>query len=151
MTNKDIIALYNALKKLDHKGAQFNYGVSRNITKLEPFVKALQKADEFTPEYKEYEEKRMEILKTHSIKDTKGNPLIVGNSYQFSDKAVVEKEIENLGKEHKKALKEREEQDKAVQELLNQEQKVTLFKVKQDYLPEDIRTQEMIAIMAIME
>lgn len=151
MKNREIIELYSVLKKIDHKGAQFNYGVSRNVSRLEPLVIALEKAKEYSPAYQEYEDARVELCKSLATKDELGEPLIINNHYQFTDMKLVKKELDKLTKKHQKALDERVVQMKDVEELLDKEVEFEIFKIKQDYLPQEIKTQEMIAIMDIVE
>lgn len=151
MKNSKIVELYNRLASVKGlKGVQFNYAIARNMAKLESEFKSLSKSQEPTPEYAKFEDARVELLKKYAKKDEKGEFVIVDNSYELEDKVTFEKEYKVLKEEHKEVLDARTEQMKEYAELLDKENTIELHKIKFSDVPEDISTEQMVAVADIL-
>lgn len=152
MTKQEIINLYNNLNTLgDLRGVKFSYGVARNIQKLKQEVDAFQLVSKPSEEYSVFDNERIELAKSHSKKDDKGEPVVVGNEFQIEDEKKFNKELDALRKKHKSAIEAREKQIEEVTALLEEESTVELHKIKIEDVPEDITTAQMSAIFSLIE
>lgn len=152
MKNSELFELFNTITAPDfkYKGAEFNYIIAKNVAKLKPELEALQKGLEATEEYKEYDTKRIEILKKYAVKGENGEPVIENNAFKLSDKTTALKEIEELQKENKEILDARTRQEQEYQELLNKESTIEIHKLKKSDLPEDMETPVMIKLFKLI-
>lgn len=157
MKRSESVALYKALNGLGElKGVNFSYAVVRNINRLKPEMEALDKVLEGTKEYNEYLTKKQELLEEHSEKDEKGNAIkneLAPNvfKYKLSDEAAFAVLLDELNEKYKEALDARVKQEEEYKELLDSEISIDLFKVKLEHIPEEITTQQMFGISAIIE
>lgn len=151
MTNKNIIALYNDLKAINLKGVKFSYGIAKNLSILEIEIKAIEKTTEFTPDFKNYEKERIELASKHAKKDEEGKVVIENGRYILEDKDTADQEFKELREKYKEALEERDQQLEDYKALLEEESSVELFKIKLSDVPEDISTEQMTSIFAIIE
>lgn len=159
MRNKgDDINLLNALsdKKLGQlPGAKFAYSVAKNIGLLQPEFEALKKALEASDEFQKYDEARVELAKSHSKKNDKGEPEKTLNtqgveSFVIEDQSAFDKAFEALKEEHKATLEVRQKQVEEQNELLKTESTVTLYKVALADVPNNIIAEQMKAISEII-
>lgn len=154
MKNKDVLNLYEALLGLNLKGAKFSYAIARNIAILKPEVESLYKSQEMTKDFKEYDEKRIELAKMHSKKDEIGNPMVENNAYILNDKDAFAKAFEDLKKSYEVPIIAREQQIKEFTELMDAESNsalYTLYTFPVDIIPEEITTQQMTGIYNLIQ
>lgn len=152
MKKQEIVDLYNGLSVIkDLKGVKLNYAIAKNISLLEPEVKALQKAHMSSDSFQEYEKKRVEIAEKYAKKEENGNPIIVNDNYILEDKYGFTKEVEKLNKEYKKTIDERKAQMEEVDKLLLEEVPIELHKITLDDIPNDVTTEQMKSIIKIIE
>lgn len=151
MTNKKVFELYDAFFTLKGlKGVQLNYAIARNTDYLKSEVEAMKKTLEASDGFKKYDEARIALAKKHAQKDEKGNPVIIGNEFQLEDKEVFDKEFAALKEEHKKEIEERQTQLKDFEKLLEEESSIEFHKIPVSTLPEDITTEQMVALLPII-
>lgn len=153
MKNSELFELFNTITAPDfkYKGAEFNYIIAKNVAKLKPELEALQKGLEPTPEYREYDSKRIEILKKYAVKGENGEPVIEDNSFKLADTTTALKEIKFLQEENQELLDARKKQEEDYQELLNKEATIEIHKLKKSDLPEDMETPIMIKLFKLIE
>jgi hypothetical protein len=152
MLKEKILKLYQALNTLGNlRGVKFAYFVVKNLNILKPEIEALQKSLEPSGDYNAYDAERVELAKKFAKKDEKGNPVVENNSFVLEDKDGFDKELKGLVKKHKTALDIREKQISEYNELLKEETKVELYKVKLADVPEDITTEQMAGIFEMVE
>lgn len=151
MKNKDIIQLFNSLASLNVVGGKFNYGVAKNIAVLRPEVEAIDKAYQMTPEYKVYDDKRMELCAKLADKDEKNQPIIINNVYQITNKSEFDKEVAELQKEFPKEIEARKVQTTEYLEILEKETPVKLHKIKFEDVPNNLTTPQILSLMDLIE
>lgn len=151
MKNIDILNLSLNLSNIDLKGVKISYAIARNIAILKPEAEALLKAKEPSNDFKVYDNERVEIAKKYAKKDENGEPVIKDDTYVFDNKEAFDKEVAKLQKLHAKAIEEREKQINDFKDLLEKETPIELHKVNITDIPEDITSQQMLAIYQIIE
>lgn len=156
MTNEKVIALHSALGSIKSlKGVQFNYAIARNIAKIQSDVEAFQKTIEASPEYTEYDTKRIALAKEHARKDDKGEPVTETKNnvsiYVIDDMIAFNAALDALQKDHKKAIDERDAQIKEANEFLKKDSDIILYKIPLTSVPEEITTEQMNSILDIIE
>jgi hypothetical protein len=151
MKNKEIVDLYQALSGLNLKGVKFAYAVAKNINLIQPEIDAIDKAQKPREDYVVYNKERVELAKTHSEKDEKGNPVIQGRNFKIADEAAFEKDWNELKVKHADAITYREQQDKELEDLMEKESTVVLHKVALAEVPADITSQQLTSIFAIID
>ena len=151
MLKNKILGLFQGLNNVAKlKGVKLAYAVIRNLNILQPEIEAIQKSLEPQDDFNVYDKERMELAKKFSKKDEKGEPKTENNQFILEDVKGFEKEIEQLAKKHKPALDAREKQVKEYNELLKEETKVELYKVKLADVPTDITTEQLAGIYDII-
>jgi hypothetical protein len=149
MKNNEIITLANQLPTLGNlTGAKFAYAIAKNQDIATREAKHLSEGLKSTPEYQEYEKKRIELCEELSKKDESGKAMMIpiGNGvsrYVFEDEKAFNKELEKLGKEYKEVLDARKKQEEDYNKLLEEESTVEFFKMDQDIIPDNITVQQM--------
>ncbi len=151
MKNSKVIEIYQALLKMNYEGVKFSYFVAKNLALLGSEIDIMQKTAEVSKEFNEYDQKRATLAEKYSKKDKEGKPVIVNNVYQMDDQAGFDKEFEKLKKENKDVISVREKQIEDYVKFLEEESKVTPFKIKQENLPSNIKTVDLRAIFDIIE
>ena len=152
MKNKDILKLLQGLNQIsNYPGTKFAYCVAKNMNIIKPELESLNKAVEQTKEFKEYENKRIELAIKYAKKDSKGDPTIANNEYVLEDKKGFDKQIKELQKGYDKAIKEREKQFEEYNKLLEEDVDIKLYQIELDNLPKEITPQQMSAILSIVK
>jgi hypothetical protein len=109
---------------------RFNFAVGRTLSNLQPIVEELIKSRESSiPRFKEFEQKRMLILKKYQKEE--------GKFESDEDKIKATEEVKNLVEEYKDALEARDKEAKAYNEILEQEIEVDIVQCKFEALPND--------------
>lgn len=172
-TKGDDINLFTALSQVDENnqiilnrklgvlsGAKFGYVITRNFDLLKPEYLALMKALEPLEEFVKYDGIRVELAKSHSKKDDKGEPekkqklnpqgKVISEEFILEDREAFEVAFEALKEEHKAVLDAREAQVKEQNELLKTESTITLHKVALADVPNNITAEQMKSIADII-
>ena len=155
MTRSSVLTLFNGLMSVSKlTGAKFTYAVARNISALKETVIALGKAEELTKEMVDFENKRMELIQEFGVKEdgVLKTEMVGGRAeYALTDREAFKKRYEKLKKDNLGILEKREKQMQEVDKLLSEEIEVDLHMIKEEYLPEEISTKQMMAILPIVE
>lgn len=151
MKNKDLISIYQALSKMDYQGVKFSYFVVKNLSILGPEIDVIQKTIEPSKEFTEYDTKRVALAEKYAKKDKEGKPITEKNVYIMEDQKAFDKDFEKLKKESKAVLDARTKQIEDYENLLDEESKVEPYKIKQENLPEDIKTFDLRSIFNLIE
>lgn len=150
-TNNDVFSLYEGLSKVGNlPGAKFAYAVAKNQDILKREIDFLKKTVEPSPEFVEYDKKRVELAKKHAKKDDRNNPVISGNAYDIENQEEFNKELDTLKKEHEAIISQREAQIKEFEALLSQENKTELHTITANDLPRDITPGQLSGIIKII-
>lgn len=180
MTNDDCLTMFNGLSVvkqpafrdlagMDDKGdymfhTKFVHRLTKNKQLLEPIIETLRESDKFSDEYKEYMEKRDEILAEHAKKDKTGNPeerIIIGpegigqrsfNVPSLTDKtSPVAKAIDKLEKKCKECVDAREKQTEQMKELLKEEARFEPMMIPWAMLPRGLSEIAMAGVIYMIE
>jgi hypothetical protein len=153
MTKNEMIAAYDALRGVKGiSGTRVNYAIARSVEAMRQEIAAIQKGMEASEQYQAYEKQRVILCETHAEKDGNGKPAIDGNAYRgLEGNAKFEEELESLRKDFADAIAEREAQAKDFGDFLKTDSDAVLHKVKIADLPDNLTTEQMAAIMPIVE
>lgn len=157
MRNVEMIKLVQVIDKVlpVSKKVKFNYLLNKNKRLIDEEQKALAESSKPSEEIVEFERKRLDLCKTHCIKDENGNPILNKESNRFEglDKSEeFKKEYEELVKEYDSVIKENQEKMNQYDELLQEESKVELVKIPLDVVPDDVITgDDLEKLMVIIE
>ena len=151
MIKSEIINLFQSLQKLGNlSGVKFAYAVSRNIAILKPEVEALNKALEGSDEFKQFDEKRVELAKKHAKKDDKNKPLVNRGQFEIENQEAFDAEFETLKSEHQEVWDARQKQVDDYNDLLKTESELQLYKVSLTDVPVNITVAQMHSISDIV-
>jgi len=133
LTNEQVFNIAYALKKnypdLAKYDKRFNFAVTRTLACLQPIAADLLKARESgIPKFKEFEQKKMEIINSHSTN---------GNFSSDEEKQKCQEEVSKLAEDYKEALEERTKEINIYNEILGQEVDVDVVQCKWEALPND--------------
>jgi hypothetical protein len=156
MKNWELLNLYQVLSSAsDLRGVKFSYFVVKNLGLLEREIKNLSESVKASKEYAEFEDKRIDLAKKHAEKNEKGEPKTKEengkNVFDIKNIDKFNKEFDALKKKYSKALDEREKQIKEYNELIEQDNDITLHKIKLDDIPENISVAQMKGIEYLIE
>jgi len=163
MKNKDIAKLISGINNVGSlKGVKFAYAMAKNRKKLDSELETLKEANKLSDEFIKQDEKRVELAKKFADKDEKGNPKTKevpgGSSYLFNGSIEPSKEFEdalkdlrNTDSDYKKAVEDRESQEKEFTDLLNKESSYVPHMVKLSDIPTDITSAQMDGIRDLIE
>ena len=150
-TNAEWREIYFKLQRLNRlKSLKLQYAINKNSEKIESHLTSLEKLIKPTDKFIEYDQKRVAIVEKYAEKDEHGQPIIQknpneGDTYKV-DPEVVKPEVEELDKEYKEVLEERQEQMKQYLEILNDEHTIEVHMVDMSNVPEDVDGNEFKAI-----
>lgn len=179
MTNDDCLTMFNGLsavkqpafaeiKDFDDKEkyifhTKFVRAVSLNKKKLGPIIESLQEAEKLSDEYKEYIEKRDELLAEHAKKDKDGNPeeriSVIGGQQRRSynvpslhDKTSdVSKKIKKLETANEGVIEARKTVEKEMKAMLKEEIDFIPHMISESMVPDGLQPEAMDGVMYMIE
>ncbi len=180
MTNDDCLTMFNGLAAvkqpafkdlagMDNKEdflfhTKFVHRVTKNKKVLDPIIETLREAEKLSDEYKEYMEKRDEILAKHAKKDKEGNPeerIAVGpdgigrrsyNVPSLADKTSdAAKAIDKLEKKNEGVIEARKKQEEEMKELMKEESDFKPILIPWSMLPKGLSEQAMAGVIYMIE
>lgn len=151
MKRSEIQGYVNALNGVSEiKGVKFAFTVLKNKKKIEKQVdedkEIIQEILTATDEFKEFEDKRLDLCKLHSNKDEDGEAIVVDEKFDLIDEKLFNKEFDALKDEYAEPISEREQQLKEFQEIMNEEISITFAKLTFEDLPTDISEKQLESI-----
>lgn len=154
MKRKELFQLKQALESVSTlKGVKFAYSIAKNLQEVNNEIEAVNKAMAPSEDFIQYEKERIKLNEEYAEKTEEGNPKVWNNNYVISPKNrdAYEKRMEELKKNHKMALKERDEQMEEYQVLLEEDVDITLHKIQEGNLPSDITIEQIHGILQVIE
>ena len=154
MKRKELFPLKQALERVSTlKGVKFAYSIAKNLQEVNNEIEAVNKAMAPSEDFIQYEKERFKINEEYTERTEEGSPKVWNNNYVISPKNrdAYEKRMEELKKNHKTVLKERDEQIKEYQALLEEDADITLHKIQEDNLPSDITVEQIHGILQVIE
>lgn len=143
-SRKDFINLYQSLGELGSlRGMKFGFTIAKNREALKPLLDKLNKLSVTKDNFKEYEKERVAIAEKHAEKDKDGKAVFVGQQYKIVDKAAFDEELKAVKEKHAEAIKERDDQVKAMTDYFNEEVEMELRPLTLDVIPQDITVDQM--------
>jgi len=148
-----------AIERLNVKGAKFSYALVKNKGKIDKELKIIQEVvdKETSKEEKEFDKARVELVKSNSNKDKKGeaklkaNPMTGRQEYDVKDMDKFNKEFEKLQKEHSKAIELIEKRKTDLDKLLAEEIEIDFHLIKEENIPEEITPQQLSTIAVLLD
>lgn len=147
----EVIDLLRRLQEINLRGVKLTYNISRNKELLSSAYKHFEEAEKPDPKYLEFTKKADDIKFKHAKKDEDGKPIttkiprkdqqpIVQVHIDGVDdpKSPFNIEIEALKKEYKDAIKQREDEGKEYEELLNKNFEFEFHPLNIDWFPDDV-------------
>ena len=139
----EIKSLLNILKKFETvKNKKIAYFALRNSHLLVDELAPLNELEKqfFSDEYKEFEQKRLELVTKYQLKDEENNPLVKEDgTHDFgAGEAALDVEWKKLRAEYKSSIDEREEINKQFEEILKEDVELKVIKINFNDLPDDI-------------
>lgn len=139
MKKKELaVALESLASVAELKGVKFAYTVIKNKKKIEEEIKNIQEASKPTPEFEEFEKKRIEICSKYSEKDANNEPIVEENRYKIIDTKAFNVEFDKAKADNKEILDARTLQIKEYEALLEEDTNLTFDKISISELPVDI-------------
>jgi hypothetical protein len=128
-TNQELVELLKALQNVtDIKSTRFAFLVSKNLKELERHLRPLE--DKAKPSV-EFQRVAAQAHKLAEAEDKEG--------------------IEALEAKHENLIEERKQQIAELEKLMEQEVEIYVNKIKKSALPEDLTTEQLMPLLAIIE
>lgn len=155
MTNKKVIELLRWLEAVkDLRGVNFAKARHRNKSIIKPIADAIINSLQPSPEYLEYDKKRIELCKEYAEKGTDKKPVIKNGLYKIPSPGKnkeFDKAVAALNKQYKEAIDQWNEDRKDYDKLLEAEaEEFTLVKVSDEDVPKNISGDEYDGIFAMI-
>lgn len=133
LTNEQVFNIVYTLKNkypdLSKYDKRFNFAVSRTLANIQSIAVEILKAREpSNPKFKEFEQKKQEIIKQYSTN---------GEFKSDEEKQKCQEEVNQLAKENIEILDERNKEINIFNEILGQEVEVDILQCKFEALPSD--------------
>jgi len=143
MTNKEAFILHAVIGKFEKEDkvpTKFAWALMRTKKKLKALVDSMNELRQPSEEIQEYEKKRIALCEEYSEKDEDGKPVIENQNYKILEgkREALDEEIKKLRDENKEAFDAQEAKMKELDELMEEEADVEVYKVKEQYLPDTI-------------
>lgn len=152
MKNSDLFPLYAGLEAVSNiGGARFAYGVSKNKKILLDELRTIEETNKPTEAYQVFEKERIALCEKMANKNEKGEPKIVGNTYDIPNLKKFNAELDKLKEGHKEAVDEMQKKNEDYKTLLDQDATVEFFKIKEETIPETMTAKLLDPIMAVIE
>lgn len=142
----NIFSKYGILDSLS--GVKVSYAIAKNKQILEREAKAVEDTSKMRPNFKKFNDEKLELLKEMADKDDTGNPISVarGINAEFQVKERREEfnaALAELEETHKEAIKERDAQLEELEDFLNEEISLELHGIELDQIKENITVEQM--------
>jgi hypothetical protein len=119
------------------RSPRLSYALAKNLAALRTEVEAIKKADTPSPEFLEYDHKRVEVCKLYSFKNPNEEPVIENNKFVIADQEALDRDIGVLRQTYSVTLEDRDKQAKELQKLLMEDVDVEFYPVKADLFLEE--------------
>lgn len=140
----DALSLLQTITVLQETDAarqpRFGYALAYNKRALEPVRDATQQAVKHTEDDEKitaFEQDRVQMLQAVANKDENGEPITLNNQYSISNEAdVLPRIVATLGEKYPNIQEILQARELRYNEILQQEQEITLVKISLDQVPE---------------
>lgn len=94
----------------------------------------------YLEQYKEREQKRVDILKKYSNKDSNGEAILLKDRFDIPKSSYedLEKEIFELDKDYKDVIEKQKIRTKELEEYIEEELDIELFKISLEEFPDEL-------------
>ena len=155
-TNQQILVLYDIILGFEESDKKFPYKLSSSLLKnkelITPVLNNFRKIQTPNPRFNEFELRRIELNKNFSKKDTNGEPLIQDRAFVIEDSQGFDVAFKALQEEYADVLRERTAKQREIEEFLDMESGIELFKVSEDIIGTlEFTVRETSAISIIVE
>lgn len=158
MTRSELFTFIEKLDKIKNlKGVKFNYIIDKNKKLIQQEIEDIKKVIEPTEKFKEYENKRVEILTEFADKNPDGSPKLTQEAngiIKFEidpDNKKFQKAINAHIEEYKEVIQDRDKQMFEYNNFLAETADISLFKFKLTDIPEDIIGEQFEVISIFIE
>lgn len=141
------------------EGYEFVKMINRNYDKFKTELEILEKAKNKNDEFVKYRAEVQAIVRENSEKDEKGNPVITtdekGNqtySIMTENMETVNKKVKALDEKYADCIeKQKENEDKFIEELNSDVKKEDLIIIKEEHIPKNINSKQMKLVYGMIE
>lgn len=149
LTKSTVLEINAALGELAKlaRGPKLAYAIAKDLGKLQPEVRAIEKAREPSAAFAKIDAERAALAEKHAARDEQGHPLtypVTQNgvatgqrAYQIENPAAFEAAFEALKEQHAETLAEREAQLAAWRQLLDDDTVVELHTIPLELVEAD--------------
>lgn len=163
MKKRDLISIFSAINTLGNViGGKFGYAMAKNLNLIKGEVEALEKAREFTAEFKEYDAKRIKLAEELATKGVDGkamqqvsstNPQMQEYVLDATAQKKFDKGLEKLKDEYKDAISGMEKRFEDYAKLLDEDIEIAFFphKVNLADVPNTLSVKQMNGIYLLVD
>lgn len=141
MKKKDLFELLHGLKAVEHFcGVRFAIAVDENYRNILPKCQSIEKGILPSPEYTEYDKKRLVVITQFCNKNEDGSLKTSGDSYDIPASVMAEfnTALAPINEECKEVIEARKEQAAIYAEVLEEEIDIELSMITNADLPKEI-------------
>lgn len=120
---------------------KFAYALARNKKILTPIEESVSEVEAQLAEnevVKAFEEDRIRLLTEAAEKDSMGRPVIENNQFKLTDPDALARISEELLEKHPKASDEMAAHNAKIEELIQKDEEVNLYKIPLEDFPDEI-------------
>jgi len=145
MKRSELFNLYNKLQGLRYHtdNKKFSYAMIKNIKSIEIEIVKHNEIIKPDEEFLQFEQERLDICKSHTLKDENGVPILKGDEFQIENMDKFNLELVPIKEKYKTVLSHRQELIEKYNSLLDDDIEFDLVKVGPDDLPDSITPDEL--------
>lgn len=155
MTYEELDKLGQGLQSVQNlPGEKFAYAVAKNMVTISNTFKRLGEMLKADKDYTPFDKERVELCRTHAIKDKDGNPIMENGAYtKMISQKHFNKDFDKLKQKYKEPFEKQEAKVKAYQAKMNEEvgDLSKLHKITKENLPPNITPGQIFNIMPLIE
>ena len=136
---RDAVVFWEVIQELQKQNHNvlFSYFVVKNKLALQDIVEPFLEVKKTPEDFLEYERKRVMLAQEHADKDEYGQPSVRNNNFVITQRAgEFQQALQTLRDEYESVLTKREEQLKAVDDILDKEIEFNEEKIELSSIPE---------------
>jgi len=151
MKNKELFELLPKIELLKSlSGVELAYKIISNKTIIKQQIDIYEEMIQQSSEYKQYDEKRIQLCMEYADLDELEKPIIINNMFQITNRTKFNELLLKLNSENEATILAHFTQQRNGEEFLNKEINITLFKIDKTEIPNNITVEQMDILMNMM-
>ncbi len=142
-TKNDVINLFSVIEEIRNLKIhpKFAYMISKNKKLIKAEMEIIREVSKPSDEIKKYDDERVALCTQYANSDVDGKPIIVKNSYQFTDENRVEfeRELVDISARYDDALADHQKRMGELDIMMKEPCEIEFYKTSLDFFPDSLK------------